>query len=170
MAASENHLMYRIGFGYDVHRFAEGKKFIVGGVEIVYDKGLEGHSDADVLSHAVGDALLGAVSMGDIGKLFPDMDMKFKGISSLILLKKINEIVVEKGYRIENIDTTVLLEEPKISGYTDKIREKLKNTLNIKSDQISVKATTSEGMGFVGNKEGAAAYAIVLLRKIMEGE
>ncbi|RKY85777.1 2-C-methyl-D-erythritol 2,4-cyclodiphosphate synthase [candidate division KSB1 bacterium] len=155
--------MYRVGFGYDVHRFAGGRKLILGGIEIPYEKGLEGHSDADVLCHAIGDALLGGSSSGDIGHLFPDTDKKYKDISSLILLKKINGIIKSKGYYIENIDSTILLEQPKVEKYIDDMRVKLAQTLEIEFDRISVKATTSEKMGFVGKKEGVAAYAVILL-------
>jgi len=124
---------------------------------------LEGHSDADVLCHAIGDALLGGSSSGDIGHLFPDTDKKYKDISSLILLKKINGIIKSKGYYIENIDSTILLEQPKVEKYIDDMRVKLAQTLEIEFDRISVKATTSEKMGFVGKKEGVAAYAVILL-------
>ncbi len=124
---------------------------------------MEGHSDADVLCHAIGDALLGGSSSGDIGHLFPDTDKKYKDISSLILLKKINGIIKSKGYYIENIDSTILLEQPKVEKYIDDMRVKLAQTLEIEFDRISVKATTSEKMGFVGKKEGVAAYAVILL-------
>jgi len=142
------------------------RKFILGGVEIPYEKGFEGHSDADVLSHAIGDALLGAASLGDIGKMFPDTDSQYKGISSLVLLKKINETVKKSGYKIVNIDTTVILQDPKINKYTEEIRNRLKDTLKINLNQISVKATTNEGIGFIGRQEGAAVFAIALLRKL----
>jgi len=142
------------------------RKFILGGVEIPYEKGFEGHSDADVLSHAIGDALLGAASLGDIGKMFPDTDSHYKGISSLVLLKKINETVKKSGYKIVNIDTTVILQDPKINKYTEEIRNRLKDTLKINLNQISVKATTNEGIGFIGRQEGAAVFAIALLRKL----
>ena len=153
----------RIGHGYDVHKFAENRELFIGGVKIPYEKGLLGHSDADVLLHAVCDALLGAAAMGDIGKHFPDTDQSFKDINSLILLEKTREIVKNKGYKLCNIDCTVIAQAPKISPYIPEMREKISNALNVDIDLISVKATTEEGLGFTGNKEGISAHAVALI-------
>ena len=158
--------MYRIGIGYDAHRLVEGRKLILGGVEIPYELGLDGHSDADVLTHAICDAILGSVAEGDIGKHFPDNDIKYKNISSLILLAEVNKLLNSKGYSITNIDSTIICQEPKLSPYIDQIREKISSTLETEHENINVKATTTEWMGFVGRKEGIAANAVVMVCKI----
>ncbi|NIP32183.1 MAG: 2-C-methyl-D-erythritol 2,4-cyclodiphosphate synthase, partial [Candidatus Dadabacteria bacterium] len=154
--------MYRIGIGYDAHRLVKGGKLILGGVEIPYELGLKGHSDADVLTHAICDAVLGSVAEGDIGKHFPDNDQKYKDISSLELLIQTQKILSDKGYKIENIDSTIICQEPKLSPYIMNIRDKISSTLGISIENVSVKATTTEKMGFTGRKEGIAAQAIVL--------
>lgn len=155
----------RIGHGYDVHRLVEGRKLILGGVEIPYEKGLLGHSDADVLTHSVADSILGALAMGDIGKHFPDNDEKYKGADSIMLLKEVCRMMKEKGYKIGNIDVTVICQEPKLSPFTDKMREILADALSTEKDRISVKATTEEKLGFTGNKEGIASHAVCLLEE-----
>lgn len=154
----------RIGTGYDVHAFAEGRKLIVGGVEIPHEKGLLGHSDADVLLHAISDALLGALALGDIGKHFPDTDPAFKGADSRLLLKHVYKLIKEKGYELCNLDTTVAMQRPKLAPYILQMREVIAGLLECSIDQISVKATTTEKMGFVGRQEGAEASATVLLQ------
>lgn len=156
----------RIGNGYDVHEFKEGRKLILGGVEIPYEKGLLGHSDADVLVHAIMDSILGALSLRDIGYHFPDTDNKYKDISSLLLLEKVNSMILKKGYRIENIDSIIACQSPKLKNYIDKMRENISNILEIEIDRVSVKATTTEGLGFVGKKEGIEAYSVCLLKEI----
>lgn len=153
----------RIGHGYDVHRLKEGRKLILGGIEIPYVKGLDGHSDADVLLHAIMDALLGALALGDIGKLFPDNDESYLGADSSELLKIVFARISERGYHVENIDCTVIAQAPKISGYTASMREKISEILLISSDCVSIKATTEEHLGFTGAGEGIAAHAIVLI-------
>lgn len=153
----------RIGHGYDVHRFAPERKLILGGVEIPYEMGLLGHSDADVLTHALMDAMLGAAALGDIGLHFPDTDDSFKGISSILLLKKVKEIVEAKGYRLGNADITVVAQAPKLRPYIDSMAETLANALGCDKDSINVKATTEEKLGFTGRKEGISAHAVVLL-------
>ncbi len=155
----------KIGFGYDVHRLVEGRKLILGGVEIPFSKGLLGHSDADVLSHAIADALLGAAVLGDIGEHFPDTDSSYKNISSLKLLQFTVKLLRKNGFNIVNIDSTVVLESPKIAPYIRDIRENIANALGIRIEVISVKATTTEGLGFTGTGEGASAYAVVLIQK-----
>ncbi|MGB8657943.1 MAG: 2-C-methyl-D-erythritol 2,4-cyclodiphosphate synthase [Candidatus Zixiibacteriota bacterium] len=157
--------MLRIGFGYDAHRLIEGRDLILGGVKIPYPKGLLGHSDADVLSHAVGDAILGALSLGDLGKHFPDTDQKYKGISSLKILSMIKDLAANEGAHLLNVDSAIVAEEPKLSAHVQKMRKNLADALMVKIDQVSVKATTTEGMGFAGRKEGIAAYAVVLMQK-----
>lgn len=156
----------RIGTGYDVHRFASERKLIVGGVDIPYEKGLLGHSDADVLVHAIMDALLGAAALGDIGKHFPDHDAQYAGISSLVLLEKVADILEEHHYIIENIDSTVIAQEPKLSPYIETMRKNIAAALKIETDRVSVKATTEEGLGFTGAKEGIAAQAAALLTTV----
>ncbi|MBQ7005430.1 MAG: 2-C-methyl-D-erythritol 2,4-cyclodiphosphate synthase [Clostridia bacterium] len=156
--------MMRIGHGYDVHKLVEGRPLIIGGVEIPHEKGLLGHSDADVLLHAISDALLGAAALGDIGKLFPDTDPAYKGADSLVLLKKVCEKVREKGFEIENIDSTVLAQAPKLRPYIDEMRSLISAYTDVDIDAISVKATTEEGLGFTGAKEGIAAHAVCLLK------
>ncbi|MBR2842495.1 MAG: 2-C-methyl-D-erythritol 2,4-cyclodiphosphate synthase [Lachnospiraceae bacterium] len=155
--------MMRIGQGYDVHRLTEGRKLIIGGVEIPYEKGLDGHSDADVLLHAIMDALLGAAALGDIGLLFPDTDEQFSGADSLKLLQKVKDVLDERGYSICNIDATVIAQEPKLRPYIDSMRQNIAETLKMDVSQVSVKATTEEHLGFTGRKEGVAAQAIVLI-------
>lgn len=156
---------YRIGHGYDVHRLVEGRKLILGGVLIPYKTGLLGHSDADVLLHAVCDALLGAASMRDIGYHFPDKDPAYEGISSLILLKKTSELISLKGYNVSNIDVTVIAQAPKLSPYIEQMAANIAECLQIDKDQVNVKATTEEHMGFTGTGEGIAAHAVCILQK-----
>ncbi len=156
---------FRIGFGYDVHAFAENRKLVLGGIEIPFEKGLLGHSDADVLLHAICDALLGALALGDIGKHFPDTDPKYKGADSTVLLKDVYSMILEKGYVLANCDSTLVLEKPKLREHIDSMRAKISELLDCSMDQISVKATTSEKMGFAGRGEGVVAYATVLIQK-----
>jgi len=151
----------RIGYGYDVHRLVEGRKLILGGVEIPYKLGLLGHSDADVLIHAIMDALLGAAALGDIGKHFPDSDPKFKGISSLFLLKTVRELLEEKGYRTHNVDAVIVAEQPKLAPFMQGMCRQIALALEIETDQVNVKATTTEGLGFTGTGEGIGAHAVV---------
>lgn len=153
----------RIGFGYDVHRFAEGRDLWLGGIKISHTKGLLGHSDADVVIHAICDALLGAAALGDIGTHFPDTDLKYKGIDSKILLVETRKLVYEKGYVIQNIDATIAIQVPKIAPYIEMIRSTLSELLKIGKEQISVKATTTEKLGFEGREEGISAYAVALI-------
>ncbi|MBN1301593.1 MAG: 2-C-methyl-D-erythritol 2,4-cyclodiphosphate synthase [Melioribacteraceae bacterium] len=153
----------RIGFGYDVHQFEDGGKLMLGGVEIPFGKGLKGHSDADVLLHAICDSILGALSLGDIGKHFPDTDRTYKNIDSKILLKKSYELVKSKKYVIGNIDSTIVIERPKIAPHVEMMKSVISGILECSDDQISIKATTSEKMGFVGNEQGVKAYASALL-------
>ena len=157
--------MFRIGQGFDLHRLVAGRKLILGGIEIPYEYGLAGHSDADVLIHAIIDALIGAVALGDIGKLFPDNDSKFKDIDSKILLKKVYQQISELGYQINNIDSTIIAQEPKLQGYFPLMRASLAKVLDLRIDQISIKAITSEKIGVVGRGEAAIAEAVVLLIK-----
>lgn len=153
----------RVGMGYDVHRLVEDRKLIIGGVEIPYERGLLGHSDADVLLHAVCDALLGAAALGDIGKHFPDSDPAYKGISSMILLEKVGELLERKGFLIENIDATIIAQAPKMRPYIDAMRENIANVLGLDVEHVNVKATTEEGLGFTGAGEGISAQAVCLL-------
>lgn len=155
----------RIGHGYDVHRLKEGRALILGGVEIPYALGLDGHSDADVLTHAVMDALLGAAKAGDIGKLFPDTDPQYKGISSLLLLQQVGGILKEKGLRVGNLDVTVLAQRPKIASYIPQMEAQLAKTLDISVERVNIKATTEEGLGFTGRGEGIACHAVCLLEE-----
>ncbi len=155
----------RIGHGYDVHKLEEGRPLILGGVTIPYHKGLQGHSDADVLIHALCDALLGAAAMGDIGTHFPDTDNAFKNINSRYLLRQVRNKVLSAGYRIGNIDTTLIMEAPKIQDFIPEIRKNLASDLQLRKNDISVKATTTEGLGFAGKGEGIAAHAVVLIEK-----
>ena len=155
----------RIGHGYDVHRLTEGRALILGGVEIPYDKGLLGHSDADVLTHAVMDALLGAAALGDIGKLFPDSDAAYNGISSIELLKRVKERLTEAGFETVNLDATILAQAPKLAPYRDEMRGNIACALGIPVSRVSVKATTEEGLGFTGSGEGIAAHAVALLEQ-----
>jgi 2-C-methyl-D-erythritol 2,4-cyclodiphosphate synthase len=158
----------RIGFGYDVHPLAAGRKLILGGVDIKHEVGLAGHSDADVLCHAIGDALLGAANLGDLGKHFPDTSAKFKGMSSLLLLKEIARLLQENHYRIVNLDSTLVLEAPKVMPFAEQMRANIAAVLSITPAQISIKATTSEKLGFIGRKEGATAFAVALLDSVDE--
>lgn len=153
----------RIGHGYDVHRLVEGRELVLGGVKIPYEKGLLGHSDADVLTHALMDALLGACALGDIGKLFPDSDAAYKGADSVELLKKVCSLIHSKGYRISNVDCTVLAQRPKLAPHILQMRENLSNAMDIAADCVSVKATTEEGLGFTGEGLGIAAHAVALI-------
>lgn len=157
--------MMRIGQGYDVHRLVPGRDLVLGGVKIPYELGLLGHSDADVLVHAVMDALLGAAALGDIGLLFPDHDDKFLGADSLVLLQKVCEILTEKGYAVGNIDATVLCQRPKLRPYIDEMREKIAAACGIGAEDVSVKATTEEGLGFTGEGLGIAAHAVCLIER-----
>lgn len=157
----------RIGMGYDVHKLVEGRKLILGGVEIPYEKGLLGHSDADVLLHAIMDALLGAAALGDIGKHFPDTDPAYKGISSIRLLEHVVDLLEEHQFLIENIDATIIAQRPKMRPYIDAMRENIAKALKIEADQINVKATTEEGLGFTGSGEGISSQAICMLEKVM---
>jgi 2-C-methyl-D-erythritol 2,4-cyclodiphosphate synthase len=156
----------RTGIGFDVHAFAENRKLIIGGIKISFEKGLSGHSDADVLLHAICDALLGSLALGDIGKHFPDTDPKFKDADSIQLLSKVYEMVESKGYELGNLDAVLMLQRPKISPYIEKMREKISSTLNVDIDKISIKATTTEKLGFTGREEGVAAMATVLVTKV----
>ena len=155
----------RIGHGYDVHRLVSERKLILGGVELPFEKGLLGHSDADVLTHAVMDALLGAAALGDIGKLFPDNDPAYEGANSLVLLRRVTEVLAEHQYRIGNVDATVLAQRPKLAPHIPAMREKLAVAMGVSVDQVSVKATTEEGLGFTGTGEGIAAHAVALIEK-----
>jgi 2-C-methyl-D-erythritol 2,4-cyclodiphosphate synthase len=157
--------MYRIGYGIDYHQLTEGRDFWLGGILINHYKGALGHSDADVLLHAICDALLGAVNAGDIGTHFPDTDMAFKNIDSKILLSRCAEIIDEKGYQVVNIDSTLCLEKPKIKPYIPQMQEAIANCLKLDQELISIKATTTEKMGFVGREEGVVAHATVLIQK-----
>lgn len=154
---------FRVGIGFDVHKFVEGRKLILGGVEIPCNKGLEGHSDADVLLHAICDAMLGAAALGDIGKHFPNTDERFRNISSLILLEKTNELIVQNNFSVENIDATVVAERPKLLPYVEEMRKNIAETLKVNLSQISIKATTSEKLGFTGREEGIVAMAVALI-------
>ncbi|MGL5614913.1 MAG: 2-C-methyl-D-erythritol 2,4-cyclodiphosphate synthase [Sarcina sp.] len=153
----------RIGMGYDVHKLVKDRDLIIGGVKIDFEKGLLGHSDADVLLHAISDSLLGAAALGDIGKHFPDTDPKFKGADSLMLLKEVGRLLAEKGYKIGNIDATIIAQKPKMLPHIEKMRENIAKALNITTDQINVKATTEEGLGFTGSLEGISAQSIALI-------
>ena len=155
----------RIGHGYDVHRLTENRKLILGGVEIPYEKGLDGHSDADVLLHAIMDALLGAAALGDIGKLYPDNDKTYLGIDSMILLKDTYQRISEKGYTVGNIDATVIAQRPKLAPFIPEMREKIAKTLSLSVDDVNIKATTEEKLGFTGSGEGIAAHAVCLIEK-----
>ncbi len=156
---------HRFGIGYDIHRLKKGKKLVLGGVSISYPKGLDGHSDADVLLHAICDALLGALGEGDIGEHFPNTDKKYRGISSLVLLEKVNGLVGRRGFQITNIDTIIIAEKPSLKPYKEKMKGKIANALLIRNNQVNIKATTQEGLGFGSGNKGIAAYAIALLTK-----
>lgn len=157
--------MQRVGIGYDAHRFVKGRKLFLGGVEIPFEMGLEGHSDADVLLHAICDAILGALGQGDIGEHFPNNDQKYKNISSLKLLNRVNSLVLTAGFQVNNIDAVILAQEPNLKVFKSRMREAIAGELAIDETLVNIKATTNEGMGFVGRKEGLAAYATVLLSK-----
>jgi 2-C-methyl-D-erythritol 2,4-cyclodiphosphate synthase len=153
----------RVGFGYDSHRFAEGRRLIIGGVEVNYEKGLLGHSDADALIHAIVDAIIGALGEGDIGWHFPDTDPNLKGISSLVMLKRVADMAVQRGYYVNNVDSTVILEKPRLSPSIEEMRRNIAKVLGTDSSRVNVKAKTNEKMGFVGRGEGIAAFAVVTL-------
>ena len=155
--------MMRVGHGYDVHRLVEGRKLILGGVEIPWEKGLLGHSDADVLVHAVMDALLGAAGLWDIGHAFPDNDPAYAGIDSMLLLARVRDMLTEKGYTVGNVDATILAQRPKLAGYIPQMRRNIAQVLGVEEDCVNDKATTEEGLGFTGSGEGMAAHAVALL-------
>lgn len=157
--------MMRVGMGYDVHRLTEGRKLILGGVEIPYEKGLLGHSDADVLLHAIMDALLGAAALGDIGRHFPDTDPDYEGASSLKLLEHVRGLLDDNGYIIENIDATIIAQRPKMSPHIEEMRQNIASTLGIEKDQVNIKATTEEGLGFTGSGEGISSQAVCAIEK-----
>lgn len=156
----------RIGIGYDVHQLKEGRKLILGGIEVPHHLGLLGHSDADVLLHAISDSLLGALALGDIGKHFPDTDLRYKDADSKVLLKEVYKLIQDEGYELVNLDTVIMAERPKLRGYIDFMRESIAEILSCSLNQVSVKATTTERLGFVGKEEGIAAQAICLLEKV----
>ena len=157
--------MIRVGMGYDVHRLTEDRDLILGGVKIPWEKGLRGHSDADVLIHAVMDALLGAAALGDIGKHFPDTDPAYKGISSILLLERVTKLLREKGYEIGNIDATIIAQKPKMAPHIAQMKENMSKAMGIDSSRLNIKATTEEGLGFTGREEGIASQAICLLEE-----
>ena len=161
-------VIMRIGHGYDVHRLVEGRKLIIGGVEIEHTLGLLGHSDADVLLHAIMDSLLGAAGLGDIGKHFPDTKAEYKDVSSVVLLKKVANILDENAYIIENIDATVIAQKPKIAPHIDRMKEVICDTLSISPNQLNIKATTEEGLGFTGNESGISAHSVCLLNSVRD--
>ena len=156
----------RIGHGYDVHKLVSERKLILGGVDIPYEKGLLGHSDADVLLHAISDALLGAAALGDIGKHFPDTDMAYKNADSLVLLAKVGEIIKDAGYQVSNIDSTVIAQAPKLAPHIEQMRKNIAKALSIELEDVSVKATTEERLGFTGRGEGISAHAVCIIEKI----
>ena len=158
--------MFRIGFGYDVHELAEGRPLILGGVTIPYIKGLRGYSDADVLTHAIIDSILGALGKGDIGQHFPDSDPAYKGADSLFLLKKVVDLAHDEKFMVNNLDTTIVAQEPKLTQYLNDMKVRLSGILNVDPQVVNVKATTTEGLGFCGREEGLAAYAVVTLKCI----
>ncbi len=160
----------RVGTGYDVHRLVEDRKLILGGVDIEYEKGLLGHSDADVLLHAIMDAMLGAAALGDIGKHFPDTDPAYEGISSIELLKKTGELLEDKCYMIENIDATIIAQRPKLLPYIDEMKKNIVDALKLEEDQVNIKATTEEGLGFTGKGEGIASQAVCMISSMFEHE
>lgn len=157
--------MIRIGNGYDVHVLAEGRKLMLGGVEIPHTKGVLGHSDGDVLVHAIMDAILGALALGDIGQHFPDTDMKYENIDSTILLKRVKELIIKRGYKIINLDSIIVLQKPKVKPYIEAMRKRIAEVLEIDVEQVSVKATTEEKLGFTGDESGVKSYCVVLLEK-----
>ncbi len=157
--------MLRIGNGYDVHKLVEGRTLILGGVEIPHTKGVLGHSDGDVLIHAIMDAMLGALALGDIGQHFPDTDMKYENIDSTILLTRVKELIAERGYRVINLDSIIVLQKPKVKPYIEAMRKRVAEVLEIDIEQVSVKATTEEKLGFTGDESGVKSYCVVLLEK-----
>ncbi|WP_291256167.1 2-C-methyl-D-erythritol 2,4-cyclodiphosphate synthase [Fusobacterium sp.] len=157
--------MLRIGNGYDVHKLVEGRRLVLGGVEIPHTRGVLGHSDGDVLIHAIMDAMLGALALGDIGQHFPDTDMKYENIDSTILLKKVKELIVDRGYRVINLDSIIVLQKPKVKPYIEAMRERVAEVLELAVEQVSVKATTEEKLGFTGDESGVKSYCVVLLEK-----
>lgn len=157
--------MLRIGNGYDVHVLTEGRKLVLGGVEIPHTKGVLGHSDGDVLVHAIMDAMLGALALGDIGQHFPDTDMQYKNIDSMLLLSKVKELIYSKGYKIINLDSIIVLQKPKVKPYIEAMRKRIAEVLELEIDQVSVKATTEEKLGFTGDESGVKSYCVVLLEK-----
>ncbi len=158
--------MTRFGMGYDVHKLVEGRKLILGGVEVPHTLGLLGHSDADVLLHAIADALLGAAALGDIGRHFPDTDARYEGISSLLLLSHVAKLLRESGYRIGNVDATIVAQRPKLAPYIGQMNENIARTLELEIDEVNVKATTEEQLGFTGTEQGISAYAVAGIEKI----
>lgn len=158
--------MYRIGLGYDVHQLTQGRKLILAGVEVPHEFGLKGHSDADVLTHAVIDSLLGALALGDIGDHFPDTDSQYRGSDSLVLLKKVWEMIQQQGYRINNLDIVLIAQRPRLKPFLETMRTNLASSMDCEIDLVSVKATTTEKLGFAGREEGIAAKAVVLLKKL----
>lgn len=165
MQEERKRAMIRVGMGYDVHRLVPERELILGGVKIPYEKGLLGHSDADVLIHAIMDALIGAAALGDIGKHFPDTDPQYKGISSIALLRHVQKLVTDSGYRIGNIDATIIAQKPKMAPHISEMRENIARALEIELDQLNIKATTEEGLGFTGQGEGISSQAVCLLEK-----
>lgn len=157
--------MLRIGNGYDVHKLVEGRKLILGGIEIPHAKGVLGHSDGDVLIHAIMDAMLGALALGDIGQHFPDTDMKYENIDSTILLTRVKELIAERGYKIINLDSIIVLQKPKVKPYIEAMRKRVAEVLEIDIEQVSIKATTEEKLGFTGDESGVKSYCVVLLKK-----
>jgi 2-C-methyl-D-erythritol 2,4-cyclodiphosphate synthase len=160
-------MSFRVGFGFDVHKMVKDRKLILGGVNIDYEYGLLGHSDADCLVHAICDALLGALGVGDIGEMFPDSDPQYKDVKSLFFLKRIKDIIKEAGFRILNIDTTIVMQKPKVTVYKPAMKSNIANALEINPDIVNIKATTTEGMGFEGAGEGVSAYAVVTLTEYL---
>ncbi|SFM95113.1 2-C-methyl-D-erythritol 2,4-cyclodiphosphate synthase [Thermodesulforhabdus norvegica] len=158
----------RVGFGYDVHAFAEGRRLILGGIEIPYELGLAGHSDADVVIHSICDALLGAAALGDIGRHFPDTDPAYRGISSLILLRRVKDLLKEHGFVVSNVDVTIVAQKPRLAPYVDLMVRRICDELGWRRGLLNIKATTTEGLGFAGRGEGIASYAIALIMKIQE--
>lgn len=157
---------FKVGLGYDIHGLVQGRRLVLGGVEIPYEKGLLGHSDADVLLHAIGDALLGAMGQGDIGEHFPNTDERFRGISSLVLIEKIRDLMKSQGHTLNNVDCVIIAQEPKLQEYKEKIKKTVAMSLDIPASSVNIKATTNEGLGALGHAQGIAAYAVVLLREI----
>ena len=157
--------MFRIGNGYDVHKLVEGRKLILGGIEIPHTKGVLGHSDGDVLIHAIMDGMLGALALGDIGQHFPDTDMKYENIDSTLLLSRVKELIAERGYRVVNLDSIIVLQKPKVKPYIEAMRKRIADVLELDVEQVSVKATTEERLGFTGDESGVKSYCVVLLEK-----